>query len=348
MTCPEVMELMNRYMDHDLSESEINHLNEHLRQCSSCQVMFERLKRLSAELESLPKVMPKFSIVDTILPQLEKIDLAAAKEQSPEDEQLEGGAASITAVPAKRSWRERFPLRAIGGVVAAGFVVGLFMVLYKPEVSQQADMELMSAANQTEASASQNSFAADAPMDDAKDMSRVTTESAQPDKKAASDSKSETSTPKEKEAPASNKGDEPAAGASPQEVHKSGGANEGAGSQDNIAQGFAPPDAGIDSHGEEASPEAGSEDPDMDMRMGIANFRLESPSPDLQYTALFESGILKVMDTDEKVVYEKELPNGSVHRIEWSEDGKTLTYEWSQDGGEAVTETVAASDFAKK
>ncbi|CAH0121031.1 hypothetical protein PAE9249_03557 [Paenibacillus sp. CECT 9249] len=347
MTCPEVMELMNRYMDHDLSESEINHLNEHLRECSSCQVMFERLKRLSAELESLPKVMPKFSIVDTILPQLENIDLAAAKEQSPEDGQLEGGAASITAAPVKRSWRERFPLRAIGGVVAAGFVVGLFMVLYKPEVSQQADMELMSTANQAGVAASQDTFAADMPGDEAKDMSKVTTESAQPDKKA--DSKPEANGPKEKEAPASNKGDEPAAGALPQEVHKSGDANEGTGSQDNIAQGFARDNAGIASQGEAASPEAGVEDPAMDMRMGIAKTtRLESPSPDLRFTAFFESGLLKVTDTDNKVVYEKELPNGSVHRIEWSEDGKTLTYEWSQDGGETVTETVAASEFAKK
>nr|WP_281167121.1 zf-HC2 domain-containing protein [Paenibacillus terrigena] len=128
------MELMNRYLDADLNELESAHLMEHLKQCSDCSEMFERLRHLSAELENMPKVMPKYSLVDAIMPQLDQIDRERElPEKSPQK-----------VVPMKPRFWERLSFRSIGGVVAAGIIVGLFMVTYKPDTAQQADMELMS------------------------------------------------------------------------------------------------------------------------------------------------------------------------------------------------------------
>ncbi|WP_314584652.1 zf-HC2 domain-containing protein [Paenibacillus terrigena] len=137
MNCPEVMELMNRYLDADLNELESAHLMEHLKQCSDCSEMFERLRHLSAELENMPKVMPKYSLVDAIMPQLDQIDREREHPLMPEK-------SSQKVVPMKPRFWERLSFRSIGGVVAAGIIVGLFMVTYKPDTTQQADMELMS------------------------------------------------------------------------------------------------------------------------------------------------------------------------------------------------------------
>ena len=80
MNCQEVMELMQRQLDDDLDESEIEVLMNHTRQCPDCAAMFERLQLLSAELTSLPKVMPSYSLVDAIMPQLERIELFSQTE----------------------------------------------------------------------------------------------------------------------------------------------------------------------------------------------------------------------------------------------------------------------------
>lgn len=75
MKCQEVMEYMQRHLDADLSEEENKMMQEHLEDCSSCAEMFERLNKLSEELVNLPKVSPPESIVDSILPRIEEIDL---------------------------------------------------------------------------------------------------------------------------------------------------------------------------------------------------------------------------------------------------------------------------------
>ncbi|UUZ86756.1 zf-HC2 domain-containing protein [Paenibacillus sp. P26] len=67
--CQEVIELMQRYLDRDLDETEYSRMLGHLQQCPDCSELFERLVNLSQELESLPKVTPPYSLVDAILPQ---------------------------------------------------------------------------------------------------------------------------------------------------------------------------------------------------------------------------------------------------------------------------------------
>lgn len=76
MNCTEVGELMQRHLDYDLDESELEILMTHLSECAQCTELFERLTLLSGSLEQLPRVTPSISIVDAILPELDKIDRA--------------------------------------------------------------------------------------------------------------------------------------------------------------------------------------------------------------------------------------------------------------------------------
>ncbi|MEK3881649.1 zf-HC2 domain-containing protein [Paenibacillus sp. PL2-23] len=132
MNCQEVMELMQRQLDDDLDDEEMIVLNNHTRQCPDCAAAFERLQRLSAELASLPKVTPSFSLVDAIMPELERIDLAAreatmlagAAGTAPEPMKVDGASVSRRVKPARRwpSWS------AVGSVVAAGVVAGVFLL----------------------------------------------------------------------------------------------------------------------------------------------------------------------------------------------------------------------------
>ncbi len=143
MNCQEVMELMQRQLDDDLDESEITVLMNHTRQCPECAEMLERLKLLSAELTSLPKVTPSYSLVDAILPELLRIDEMKNTDTEtdtdtgtenpllPEtDTVLPAATAPDTGVKRRRKrWRS---WGSIGGVVAAGIVASIFMITYPP------------------------------------------------------------------------------------------------------------------------------------------------------------------------------------------------------------------------
>jgi len=90
MKCEHAIELMQRFVDNDLSEQETLVLNAHLRECPSCTLAFGRLKALHEQLLQLPKVTPKFSVVDSILPKLLAIDA-----QSREAGREEGAALAV-------------------------------------------------------------------------------------------------------------------------------------------------------------------------------------------------------------------------------------------------------------
>lgn len=83
MNCQEVIELMHRDLDQDLSGEESERLHEHTQSCDSCFAMYERLKRLSNDLVQLPKVEPPYSIVDSIMPELDRIDQESKEEKQP-------------------------------------------------------------------------------------------------------------------------------------------------------------------------------------------------------------------------------------------------------------------------
>lgn len=126
MKCQEVMELMQRHLDGDLSQDETRVMQQHRSECLSCAAMFERLNRLSDELVQLPKVTPAFSIVDSILPQLAEIDRNALKAASM-GQAVRG---SSQQAPTAGWWarlRESVSIRALGGVAAAAVLFGLIV-----------------------------------------------------------------------------------------------------------------------------------------------------------------------------------------------------------------------------
>ncbi|WP_426447855.1 zf-HC2 domain-containing protein [Paenibacillus sp. S-38] len=140
MMCQEVIELMQRYLDRDLDETEYRRMLLHLENCPDCTELFERLVNVSQELESLPKVLPPFSLVDAILPKLEELE---AQGVDAAERGLAAGAEKTAAAPPapeevrpaprpeRGSWRKNvrewvsFPV--FGGVVAAGLVLGFFL-----------------------------------------------------------------------------------------------------------------------------------------------------------------------------------------------------------------------------
>ncbi|WP_051286929.1 anti-sigma factor family protein [Paenibacillus taiwanensis] len=156
MNCTEVMTLMQRQLDHDLDELEHSLLTEHTSQCPACAEMFERLTMLHDDLEMLPKVTPRYSLVDAILPQLDEIDRRNSDQQAAalapldseviyKQEQSDNVQPSTpTKQPAPGLWKRRFNWRAASAVVAAGVVFGLFMVNYQhTNSSESADFNAL-------------------------------------------------------------------------------------------------------------------------------------------------------------------------------------------------------------
>jgi hypothetical protein len=128
----EIWEWMQRDMDGDLSPEERRQLLDMLRNDPDLQLKYDRLKRVSEQLEQLPPVTPPYSLVDAILPQLESGSARPAAESGRKREQLPKlevkQAASVAEKPAK--WRRAYVWMArIGsGAVAACLLVFLLFM----------------------------------------------------------------------------------------------------------------------------------------------------------------------------------------------------------------------------
>lgn len=160
MKCSEAVEWMHRYLDHDLNDEESARLFEHIRMCRDCAEEFDILKRLNSRLEQLPKVMPKISLVDSILPQLDEIDRARREEGSasevlPGMEPLVARSAEAAASRSRRQspWRSRaFRAGALG--VTAALVLGIFIYNYQPHTVSDAEMSVQSMSSNDQAAQS--------------------------------------------------------------------------------------------------------------------------------------------------------------------------------------------------
>mgnify|MGYP000507022338 CR=1 FL=1 len=122
MKCAEEMELMQRYLDHDLLDAEQSTLFAHLECCPECTVMLEKLQRLSDDLANLPKVFPSVSLVDLILPQLEQ--MAALPAPTPAID-----TAIATQIPSIADFHPRkrlFTWKWVSGITAAAILFGIF------------------------------------------------------------------------------------------------------------------------------------------------------------------------------------------------------------------------------
>ncbi|MNB81100.1 hypothetical protein D3C75_278710 [compost metagenome] len=140
MNCAEVMEWMNRYLDHDLSRDEALEMFRHIDDCPSCAEMFERLSALSSELESLPDVSPPFSLVDSILPKLDVIDRETAAEAASlaSEPQVQEMSRRASRKPRSSSLSARFGI----GAAAAALLLGI-AVLNMPEQIPDAQVDKM-------------------------------------------------------------------------------------------------------------------------------------------------------------------------------------------------------------
>ncbi|QMV40463.1 anti-sigma factor family protein [Cohnella cholangitidis] len=127
MICQEVMELMQRYIDGDLDQQETSLMMDHAGQCPDCAAMLARLQKLSSELEQLPRVVPKYSLVDAILPELDRLH-AAESSKGLNVSQERSDSSAPTSTPSGRSNRPaRHLFGKISGAVAAGIVAGLLL-----------------------------------------------------------------------------------------------------------------------------------------------------------------------------------------------------------------------------
>ncbi|WP_058829913.1 anti-sigma factor family protein [Paenibacillus polymyxa] len=158
----EVMDWMQRYVDHELGEEETSQLMNHIATCPDCAEKFHILQTLSRELEELPAVSPAFSLVDSIMPQLDAIDRAreeqgsALQEMQPVAADPEPGTGlgqRTQPVP----WWNRVGGRAAMGVAAAAVVLGIVVFNFEPKTVQDAEgiltsqsPEVTSQQNQTE------------------------------------------------------------------------------------------------------------------------------------------------------------------------------------------------------
>lgn len=179
MKCPEAVEWMHRYLDHDLNEEETSLLFEHIRSCEECAETFALLSKLSAQLEELPKVVPNYSLVDAILPQLDEIDRA----------RREGGSAAEVIVlpmtagqrdadvgqggmlPSRRSLRRPDTVAGIrqnriyryGTLgVAAVLILSMFIYQYEPRTVSDAETAMNAAMESANVQSSAANSADDA------------------------------------------------------------------------------------------------------------------------------------------------------------------------------------------
>ncbi|OMF93839.1 anti-sigma factor [Paenibacillus sp. FSL R7-0273] len=146
MKCTEVTEWMHRYLDHDLSPEETVEMYRHIDNCPSCAEVFDRLTMLSEQLEQLPDVKPPFSLVDSILPQLERLDSgvqgSSAEVQEEEGKVIPMTRKNIHGKAAKGTSRAASMATRTGiGAVAAAIIL-LFAVFNMPDSLPSADVEM--------------------------------------------------------------------------------------------------------------------------------------------------------------------------------------------------------------
>ncbi|GGK18336.1 hypothetical protein GCM10010965_09210 [Caldalkalibacillus thermarum] len=123
MSCEEVLHLIQRLLDHDLTEDEHRQLEQHLSHCPSCAATFQKYQALHQRLEQLPQVNPPLSIVD-------RIDFAKVDENN---ETIGKQSHTSTFLSSRKIvW-------AIGGVAALILALAAFSLLFGQDHEQALD-----------------------------------------------------------------------------------------------------------------------------------------------------------------------------------------------------------------
>lgn len=333
MNCQEVMEFMQRQLDDDLDESEREVLMNHTRHCPDCAAMFERLKLLSAELTSLPKVVPSYSLVDAIMPQLERIELFGQPEAATE---LSSPSIVESAETSRRVKRgRRWPsLRVMSGVIAAGIVAGLFLVTYKSGIAPDFASS-NSAANE---SASAMDKADDTPEFALKSTAQESAVTPEVSTEAADDKATDDGAPKLENRAGSTNKPEAASSNSDSGADNHAPASGSTEDEDGIASGG----GSNSSEGSAGSFGANTEAADTKQNtMAESENTAAEPgllSPDGKLSAHAEDYSIKVYTmADQTLLLESPRKNGKLTNLVWSKDSTQLTYEVHVEKGAIET-----------
>lgn len=307
MNCQEVMELMQRQLDDDLDESEKEVLTNHTRQCPDCAAMFERLQLLSAELTSLPKVMPSYSLVDAIMPELERMELYGKSAALAEP------IASIDtshAVPRRAKRQRRWPsIRIMSGVIAAGIVAGLFLVTYQPGSLPDIGSLAKSSSNDSSSNAAETANQAPEGMSFSASDARVGAPN--PEVSTEGFNREDVTLNNKLESDASDGKTDEGTGSMPSSPEQ--GQLDGK----NIAGGS---DFGVAQDGKSLVPQ--------ENELGGTADLFSFPSPDGKYNAKVEAFTIKLYAlNDNSLVYTTPRKNGQLVNLSWADDSSVLAYE---------------------
>ncbi len=138
-------EWMSRYLDGDLNGEDTKELFRYMDEHPDAAETFRIMTALSLRLEKLPDVKPRYSLVDAILPQLDELDAQRRTDSAAEIGIMERQKPEVDEVSERRrqrgNWRDRLPVRTIGGIVAAGVVLGISIASYEPKTLTDAGPE---------------------------------------------------------------------------------------------------------------------------------------------------------------------------------------------------------------
>jgi hypothetical protein len=146
-----VLELIHRHLDNDLSEEEVSDMLGHIAGCQQCAEAFRTLKALTQELAELPLVVPKYSLVDAIMPQLDALDRARLEEVASAERQP----AEMIPVTHINDRKKRVFTTSITrmmiGVAAAVGILGVAIYNYSPQQLSDAQVQFNEQATTTSA-----------------------------------------------------------------------------------------------------------------------------------------------------------------------------------------------------
>lgn len=326
MNCQEVMELMQRHIDGDLDQQETSDMMNHVDQCRECSEMLERLTRLSHELEQLPHVLPRYSLVDAIMPELDRLHTAQEVETAEASRPL----------PLRSSRSSTRGFRWMGGVVAASLAIGFLLFTQdgpwslSSSKSKLADQQL---ENQASVARSYVALTGDGMAQDLPPSSPEF-DALQPAEQEAMQRAADVLEAPSGSSMAIDQYGKPVAGAGQDEPS------------------MLPEEVPL---GELNSSSMVDKDKFTSGEEGTGNLVAEraaadtvAPSPDSKWQAVLstDSGVLQIYDTtDERLVYESAPREGMLSEPLWASDSSELHYVWTDPEGRQLSVIYSVADL---
>jgi len=175
MNCQEVVERMHRYLDRDLAPEETAEMFQHVAVCKECAETFQILKALNRELEDLPAVSPPVSLVDSIMPKLDAIDLERGSlmdEQAAKNEKSSEMTPELGRTKRAGSWWGTIAGRTAIGAAAAALILGVAVFNYQPKMLSDAELPYNEEASTTSAGLPDAAPEAEQPSEELRIMSK--------------------------------------------------------------------------------------------------------------------------------------------------------------------------------